>query len=68
MLPIDQHAFSEAERRLARWHFRRSPAEAGMMGAVESCGCDELFTYDKELLGTGKWRFKITVLRHHNTK
>jgi predicted nucleic acid-binding protein len=59
VLPIDQRAVSEAERCARKGHAPASPLVAGMLGALEAAGCDELYTADPGECG-GRWRFRIT--------
>lgn len=59
VLPIDHRAVLEAERRVTKDAPTISPIVAGMLGALETAGCDELFTTDPQECG-GRWRFKVT--------
>ncbi len=67
VLPIDFRATSEAERRVLKGEAPSSPLLAGMLGALETGGCDELFTTDPQDCG-GRWRFKVTRFSRHNPK
>jgi predicted nucleic acid-binding protein len=67
VLPIDQRAVSEVERRLAKGEGPYAPVVAGMLGALEAAGCDELITTDPEDC-SGRWRFKVTRFNRHNPK
>ena len=68
VLPVDDRAGLEASRRIGKREQVTQPYRIAELAALEVNQCDELFTYDKSLPGSGKWRFKITVLRHGNTK
>jgi len=67
VLPIDSRAVSEAERRVVKGDTPRSPLLSGMLGALETAGCDELFTTDPQDCG-GRWRFDVTRFTRHNPK
>jgi len=67
VLPIDFRAVSEAERRVMKGGAPSSPLLAGMLGALETAGCDELFTTDPQEC-VGRWRFKVTRFTRHNPK
>jgi len=61
VLPIDDRATEEAARRAARLPRTMSPLVLGMLGALESSGCDELLTDDPAQF-QGRWRFRVTKL------
>lgn len=67
VLPIDQRAVGEAERHVMKGEGTSSPVVAGMLGALEAAGCDELLTSDPEEC-SGHWRFKVTRFNRHNPK
>ena len=67
VLPLDQRAVSEAERHLSKGEGSTAPVVAGMLGALEAAGCDELVTSDPEECA-GHWRFKVTRFNRHNPK
>jgi len=67
VLPIDSRAVFESEPAILRGRPPSSPLIAGMLGALETAGCDELFTQNPADL-TGRWRFKITRFGRRNTK
>lgn len=67
VLPVDSRAAAEAERRILKGSAPAQPALAGMLGALEAAGCDELFTTDPGDFG-GSWRFKVTRFTRHSTK
>ncbi len=67
VLPIDQRAVSEAERCVLKGDHPSSPLLAGMLGALETAGCDELYTTDPQECG-GRWRFQVTRFTRHNPK
>jgi len=68
VLPIDSRAGQEAVRRIGKSGQVGRLYRTAELAALEVNQCDELLTYDKNLHGNGKWRFKITILRHHATK
>jgi len=59
VLPIDPRAVAEAEGCIIRGEGPASPLVAGMLGAFEAAGCDELFTTDPREC-RGRWRFRVT--------
>jgi predicted nucleic acid-binding protein len=67
ILPIDQRAVSEAERCVLKGEHPSSPLVAGMLGALETAGCDELYTTDPQECG-GRWRFRVTRFTRRNPK
>ncbi len=67
VLPIDIRAVSEAERRTSRAGAKVSPLLAGMLGALEAAGCDELFSADPHEFA-GRWHFKVTRFTRRNPK
>ena len=67
VLPLDFRAVAEAERRASKGEGPSSPLLAGMLGALEAAGCDELFTSDPQECG-GQWRFKTVKFTRHHTK
>jgi predicted nucleic acid-binding protein len=67
VLPIDQRAVSEAERCILKGDHPSSPVLAGMLGALEAAGCDELYTTDPPEC-KGRWRFQVTRFTRHNPK
>jgi predicted nucleic acid-binding protein len=67
VLPIDQRAVSEAERCVLKGDHPSSPLLAGALGALESAGCDELYTTDPQECA-GRWRFQVTRFARHNPK
>jgi predicted nucleic acid-binding protein len=67
VLPIDFRAVSEAERRVLKGGNSYPPLLAGMLGALETAGCDELFTTDPHEC-RGRWRFQVTRFTRHNSK
>lgn len=68
VLPIGNRAVEQASRQLYARNAMNLPHVIAALGALEANGCDELFTYDRNLVNSGKWRFKITVLKHRATK
>jgi len=67
VLPIDFRAVAEAERRASKGEGPSMPLLAGMLGALETAGCDELFTSDPQECA-GQWRFKVVKFTRHSTK
>ena len=67
VLPIDPHAVTEAEGCIIRGEGPTSPLLAGMLGALEAAGCDELFTSDPREC-RGRWRFQLTRFARHASK
>lgn len=67
VLPIDQRAVLEAERRVVKGEGPSSTGVAGMLGALETAGCEELFTSDPQEC-VGRWRFKVTRFTRHTTQ
>jgi predicted nucleic acid-binding protein len=67
VLPIDPRAVAEAETGILRGDAPASPLLAGMLGAFEAAGCDELFTSDPHEC-RGRWRFHLTRFREHAPK
>lgn len=67
VLPVDFRAVSEARRKLAKGSSPGSPLLAGMLGALEAAGCDELYTTDPKECD-GRWSFKITRFTRRNSK
>jgi len=59
VLPIDARAVAEAQGEILRGEAPPSPLLAGMLGALEAAGCDELYTSDPREY-RGHWRFRIT--------
>jgi PIN domain len=60
VLPIDARASEEVAKRAGRG-LPPSTGLLGMLGALESCGCEELYTDRPDLLGTG-WSFEVRKL------
>ncbi len=67
VLPIDQRAASEAERCILKGDHPSSPLLAGILGALEAAGCDELYTTDPSEC-KGRWRFHVTRFARYNPK
>ena len=67
VLPIDPRAVAEAEKGILRGDTPASPLVAGMLGAFEAAGCDELFTSDPSEC-RGRWRFQLTRFTRHASK
>jgi len=67
VLPIDQRAAAEAERHALKGDAPSTPLVAGMLGALEAAGCEELFTSDPQDC-SGKWRFTVTRFSRRNPK
>lgn len=67
VLPIDSRAVTEAERRVLKGTAPATPLLAGMLGALETSGCDEVFTTDPQDCG-GRWRFRVTRFTRHGPK
>jgi predicted nucleic acid-binding protein len=67
VLAIDSRAVAEAERHVLKGGAPASPLLGGMLGALETAGCDELFTTDPQDCG-GRWRFRITRFTRHMIK
>lgn len=67
VLPIDPRAVTEAESNILRGDTPASPLLAGMLGAFEAAGCDELFTADPHEC-RGRWRFQVTRFTRHAPK
>ena len=67
VLPIDPRAVAEAESGVLRGEAPTSPLLAGMLGALEAAGCDELFTSDPREC-RGRWRFQLTRFTRHASK
>jgi predicted nucleic acid-binding protein len=67
VIPIDARAVQHAGRRLGKGSEKAAVHVLAMLGAFETNGCDELFTYEKDLTNSGKWRFRITILKHSHT-
>ncbi len=67
VLPIDPHAVTEAESCIVRGEGPSSPLLAGMLGALEAAGCDELFTSDPREC-RGRWRFQMTRFTRRASK
>ncbi len=59
VLPVDARATREAAARLGRGGVRISPTVAQMLGALETAGCEELWTDDPKEI-QGNWRFKVS--------
>jgi predicted nucleic acid-binding protein len=67
VLPLDARAVEEVGRRAARGELSgTSPLVAGVLAALESAGCEELFTVGPSL--PGKWRFRITRMGQTHAK
>lgn len=58
VLPLDSRATVEAARRLVKAVRRSPPHLAGMLGALEANGCEELLTDDPGQF-EGEWRFRV---------
>ncbi|HYA70541.1 MAG TPA: PIN domain-containing protein [Thermoplasmata archaeon] len=67
VLPIDPRAVSEVETCISHGDAPATPLLAGMLGALEAAGCDELFTSDPQDC-RGRWRFQITRFTRHTPK
>jgi len=67
VLPIDPRAVTEAENCVIRGNAPSSPLLAGMLGALEAAGCDELFTSDPQEC-RGRWRFRVTRFNRRKPK
>jgi predicted nucleic acid-binding protein len=67
VLPIEQRAVSEAERCILKGDHPSSPLLAGMLGALEAAGCDELYITDP-LECKGRWRFQVTRFTRRHPK
>lgn len=67
VLPIDPRAVAETEGCVIRGEGPVSPLLAGMLGALEAAGCDELFTSDPREC-RGRWRFQLTRFTRHASK
>jgi len=67
VLPIDLRAVEAAEGGILRREAPTTPLLAGMLGALEAAGCDELFTSDPQEF-RGRWRFQVTRFTRHTPK
>ena len=67
VLPIDFRSVSAAERRVLKVGAPPTPLLAGMLGALEAAGCDELFTTDPPDCGDC-WGFKVTRFARQKSK
>jgi len=67
VLPIDPRAVAEAEGNILRGDAPASPLLAGMLGALEAAGCDELFTSDPHEC-RGRWRFQLSRFTRKTSK
>lgn len=67
VLPLDSKAGEATSVHLSRTREALAPLVAAMMGALESSGCDELWTLDPPA-ELGKWRVRVTRLHFGNTK
>jgi predicted nucleic acid-binding protein len=67
VLPIDPRAVAEAENAVLRGEAPAAPLLAGILGALEAAGCDELFTTDPREC-RGRWRFQITRFTRRTPK
>ena len=67
VLPVDARAVDRASHQLVRGGPPVSPLVAAANGALESAGCDELFTRE-DPRKLGKWAFKVTRVRYSNPK
>lgn len=67
VLPVDAHATEASVSGLRTAAGPVSPLVVGMMGALESSGCEELLTLDRVAI-PGAWRFRITQVKLSHTK
>ena len=67
VLPIDMRAVGEAENCVLHGEAPPTPLLAGILGALESAGCDELFTSDPQEC-RGRWRFQVTRFARRTRK
>lgn len=67
VLPLDARAVDRVSHQLIRGGPPIPLMIAAMLGALESAGCDELFTREPQQ-NLGKWRLKVTRIGHSGPK